>query len=619
MNTIDGLIKKAKLELSKNNQSTGIIGNRPHFPMLVLFDDEISRTEHDTIFEALSRIWPQAIKHLVSYRYSVGKDSEFIINSCEDNVQIATSAFLDGLDNSKKARDVFESMQQWCIYNIIDTSRFNSCEEFKNFFYAYKQINSLISDAHKTMLIVLLNDSSAKRSIAKEIRIFLSDKKEYDATVIVSNRDRNNQMYDMSELSRIVANILLLSNNDSVFEADNADYGHRVSLLYDNSSHIVSYILLDKPINKIGIQIINAALDESLRVLESTKPFDAATWTKKFKFENSRSDICENYIRRVEPTVDSDLFLHLPMRSIPKKIDISDIQYSQLKDYIFDDVFQGFVGDYCSRQLAIDFDPKECIDEFKTFVLKTFTAAELCNLSDDIIENMINNLSVGTQSENLAIYQYFKQCVHLHLRKSVIYPAFKATLRELRSEAVECVGRFNQFRKEYKTYLPLKMDEVLGSFYSNMATAFFQTEQGGLAIREILIASNHEEDYADKAIDCLRKIVENNRNVFAMSFIDEWSQRLGQSGDMIYKKISNELTNGADDAIRLCGNYALNKKLKVFMLHTGDMNGSNPTELYGHVKQTFYDDSLVQYFNTGYDDAMEAITFIECRGTDLII
>lgn len=618
MNVIDELVKKSRLELEKNNMSMTVTGNRPHFPMVLLFDDKMNHNEYEEIFDVMGRIWPQSLKHIVAYNY--GFDGfEINFKARFDNEKKTYTEFLQSLDEAKMARDVFKSMQQWCVYNIIDTSRFDSYEEFETFYYANKSIDPIITDAHKTMLIVLLNDSAAKREQAKKIRVFLSDKKEYDATIVLSNRDRNNQMYEISELYRIVANIIAISNNDSVFETDSADYGNRVSALYDKTTHIVSYIRLDKPTNKIGIQINNAVFEEANKMLNAAKPFETSIWAKRLGFDRSYCDICENFIKSVEPLIDGNVFLHLPMKSIPGKIDISQMQYEELKNYIFADVFQGFVSDYCERRLMAEYDVTECVEEFKQHVLSSFTAGELLNLTDEAIEMLIGNLNVGSLNEKNSISNYFKQCIHLYLRKNVIYPAFKNTLRELKNKSEKCILLFNNFFNQFKTYLPLKMNETLGTYYQNVAVSYFQTEQGERHVRNVLRASNCNEDFAESAFECLKKIVEYDHSAFSMSFTEEWSKRLGQSGDMIYKKISNEITTGADEAIKLCGNYALNKKLKVLMLHTGNVDGTAPTELYVHVKQTFCDDQLVRYFNTGYDDAMEAITFIECCGTDLII
>ena len=91
------------------------------------------------------------------------------------------------------------------------------------------------------------------------------------------------------------------------------------------------------------------------------------------------------------------------------------------------------------------------------------------------------------------------------------------------------------------------------------------------------------------------------------------------TGDRIYREISTALTDGMDEMIRLYGNAPTDYRLKVYMLHTTDAVGEHPTDLYTHLQTTFREDPFVQYFNTGYDDALEAISFVACEGTKLLL
>ena len=163
------------------------------------------------------------------------------------------------------------------------------------------------------------------------------------------------------------------------------------------------------------------------------------------------------------------------------------------------------------------------------------------------------------------------------------------------------------------------MFDDIGTIYSNITSLFLQTGKGEVCANKILCAENNASDMLDEVLNTLKCILEENKDLFSLPFIEEWEKRLDLTGDRIYREISTALTENADDMIRLYGNCPIDKKLKVFMLHTYDVNGKNPTTLYEHLQHTFLDDELVQYFNTGYDDALEALTFIACSGNNLII
>ena len=88
----------------------------------------------------------------------------------------------------------------------------------------------------------------------------------------------------------------------------------------------------------------------------------------------------------------------------------------------------------------------------------------------------------------------------------------------------------------------------------------------------------------------------------------------------IYRLISGLLTGEEDQRFCLRGNYPLGKKrLRVFMLHTTDLNGDNPTALYEHLRVACQSDSILQYLNTGYEGALEAFTLLECDKADLMV
>ena len=69
MKEIKDLIYSSELELEKYSQGTNIVGNRPHYPMLLLFNSAFDTNAYNSIFSKLGRVWPQSLQHLVKYRY----------------------------------------------------------------------------------------------------------------------------------------------------------------------------------------------------------------------------------------------------------------------------------------------------------------------------------------------------------------------------------------------------------------------------------------------------------------------------------------------------------------------------------------------------------------------
>ncbi len=89
------------------------------------------------------------------------------------------------------------------------------------------------------------------------------------------------------------------------------------------------------------------------------------------------------------------------------------------------------------------------------------------------------------------------------------------------------------------------------------------------------------------------------------------------AGDVVYKEIRNALDGTGHDKIYLYGNFPIEEKLQVYMLHKCDAKGNNETDLYKHLKQAYAGIQGTQFFNTGFDDALEAIKVFDCSGVKL--
>ncbi len=621
MEQIKKLIKRTELELEKTNQSIKIVGNRPHFPMLVIFNEVFTASDYDDIQQKLSRVWFQSMQNIAFYKYSITSSNQLGFYNLIDNAELTKKSVMDRLDEVRMARDVFESMKQMFVYNVVNTSEFESVDEFVQHYNIKQSVKEIVADACKLMLVVLLDDSSAKRTVSNEIREFLSKHSEYDSTIIISNRTRDNVMYKMDELNRIVANLFILSNNDSISNIDDMDYNRRVATLYNNSTYILSYILRERPNKKIGIQISNSILENAIDNIKPIEEYEFSEWNKRLGITNGKLTVCEDFISNLPCSVDQNIFAYLPMRdnAVEANLDFSNMPYSKFKNYIYDEVFNGFVASYCENQLMMDADVSDCVEKFKDYVKMRFSAAELCSISNVTADRLIDQLETGKADESLPIFGYFKDCVKNEVRSNLLYPSFKNVLIDLKNEAEVTVNHIKEVYSEYQKNIPLNAFENLGKIYHNITVNHFHTEQGHRDIQNIIAAGNNYDDIVEYIFECFYHIISSNKDLFALPFIEEWECRLDLAGAMIFKEINEVLTGGSDDMIRLYGNYPINKVLKVFMLHTSDANGENPTKLYQHLKDTFESDSLVQYFNTGYDDALEAITFIECSGANLII
>ncbi len=620
MKTVEQLIFESERVLERNNQGVRGVGNRPHSPMLAIYNEAFAPTHIQHILAKLERIWPQAEQAVACFRYAAhGQKLSFA--DAQSGAVVTDTDVMNTLDNVKKTRDIFASMRHWRVYNVIDTTVFDSVEAFAAHYTAIGTLQNIVVDACKTMLIVLLDDSTAHRDTADAIRRYLAENNTYDATVIISNRTRNNEMYDMEELYRIVADVMILSNNDAVSALDDEDFKHRLAVLYNHATFTVSYVLKERPNHKIAVQIDHTILTNLLARLDKAPLTDVMAWGKALGFRDGASEHCEDFLKQCRFRIDPTSFEHLPMRAtvLNETLDLSRMTYAQFKQFTYSDVLTSFAQSYCSKALLDDVDITPCVDAFRRHVLNTVDAADLAALTNDTIDRLMALLTTSSVSENVGLADYFEKCVHAVLRTDCLYPALRRVLCDLRRDATEALDIFRDLRHEFERRLPMGLEQTLGTVYVNAVANYLADETGVQTLHTVCRPGNSKADMLDAIFDTFTAIVDKNRELFSLSFIEEWERRLGMTGDRIYREISTALTDGMDEMIRLYGNAPTDYRLKVYMLHTTDAVGEHPTDLYTHLQTTFREDPFVQYFNTGYDDALEAISFVACEGTKLLL
>ena len=622
MKEIKDLIYSSELELEKYSQGTNIVGNRPHYPMLLLFNSAFDTNAYNSIFSKLGRVWPQSLQHLVKYRYFLRNEQVEYADFENDDIQTEETV-LAAVDTEQQEHNTFASMMQMLIFNVLDTSTLESVKDFQSHYEYVEHVKNLVGGKNKTMLVVLLNDSLTNRKISNDIREFLSKNNAYDSVVLISNRTRSNEIFAIPDLYRIVSDIIVLSNNDAVSSVDDEDYKSRFATLYNNTTYTLSYVLCEKPNQKIAIQINDIVLDHALDYLKRTQINELSVWNKKLGIdENGRSQICEKFISSLHIGVDQDVLKRIPVKEIVviKSIDYLSCSYKRFCEYSYKDVISNFAEDYCKNYILNELDLRSCVADFEKLVRSNVSPAELVELDDTTLERIMGmvNMGLGSLNEELPLSEYIKRQIETHIREKHIYPQFRAVIKRLRDNSKEVISIIEKVQSKYKNYIPLNNDG-LGVTYKNLTENYFQTQAGNESLISICNPGNGIDDIFFELKRCFVEIIKTNKSVFSLPFIEEWEKRLDLTGDRIYREISQTLTKGADDLVRLYGNLPVNKILTVYMLHTVDMDGKNPTQLFEHLKETFKNDNIVQYFNTGFDDALEAISLIPCNGSNLLI
>lgn len=625
MNDLNRLVFAAKERLDKTSNSSGLVGNRMHFPMLINYYGERSATVLDRMSEAFDRIWPQTSENIIYVHSSLSKDNNVVLSELNSKTiadvaldEVRLQSMIDGI---RLKRGIFASMLKWCIFNIIETSTIISISEFESIYNSINNIKNTVDGTTSTMLIVLLDESSSKKATAASIREYLSKNKAYDGVVVVSNKTIRSELYSFDELNDIISGVIILANNDMIASFDD-NYDRRTSCLFGGCTLTLAYSSLKRPNVKISTQMLNLMIDRiyDMQIVRSAM-LSEAELCGKLGFENGKIPFIEERLKSMDIRFPANDISLLPLRSIPSsEIDINSITYSVYSEYLCAGVFETYLDSFLLSRTDSAINIKSILDEYVLMVKGNLTSSEIVGLSETTIDSLIERLQVQAPNKGLTLSDYFKNYVKYYTRKNIVIPFIKDMLSKLSKQAKDTIDTFCQFREDYVRVLPLDGFSELGTLYSNLTENYMQTTDGEAMLRKVVIPGNGYDEFEDSLLHIFDDIISKNRDIFSLSFIREWEERLNLAGDEVYKRIQSTFERDFEQKLFLFGNYQRTRiPLEVYMCHTTDSRGQNATDLYNHLKNAMGVTDRAQFVNTGLDDVVEAFRFIDCSGSNLLL
>lgn len=625
MNDLNRLVFAAKERLDKTSNSSGLVGNRMHFPMLINYYGERTATVLGRMTGAFDRIWPQTSENIIYVHSSLSKDNDVVLSELSSNtianVALDKICLQNMIDGIRLKRGIFASMLKWCIFNIIETSTINSISEFESIYNSINSIKNTVDGTTSTMLIVLLDESSSKKAVAALIRGYLSKNNAYDGVVVISNKTIRSELYSFDELNDIISGVIVLSNNDMISSFDD-NYDRRTSCLFGGRTLTLAYSSLRRPNVKICTQMLNLILDQiyETQIIRSVT-LSESEFCGKLGFENGKIPFIEERLKLMDVRFPANDISLLPLRSIPSsEIDINSITYSVYSEYLCSGVFETYLDSFLNSRTDSAINIKSILDEYVLMVKDNLTSSEIVGLSKATIDSLVDRLQVQAPNKGLALPDYFKNYIKYYMRKNIVIPFIKEMLSQLSKQAKETIDAFCQYREDYVRVLPLDGFSELGTMYSNLTENYMQTTVGEAMLRKAVTPGNRYDEFDDSLLHIFDDIISKNRDIFSLSFIREWEERLNLAGDEVYKRIQSTFERDFEQKLFLFGNYQRTRiPLEVYMCHTTDSRGQNATDLYNHLKNAMGVTDRAQFVNTGLDDVVEAFRFIDCSGSNLLL
>ena len=618
--TFEQLFSQTEYELGKTSKSVEHVGNRPHYPMLLAANTGFGGDAWKDVHHALERIWPQTVKFLVTCQYVVeGDTSSFTSIDGAEVLQVIQ--IQQKLDTARMQSAIFEEMSEWCLYNLLDTSSISSLDEFKEQYAIIHTLKDIVVDSAKAILILLLDDSISKRSLADEIRQYLSTDSTYDSRIILSTRDMSSVTHATSELRRVAGDVIVISNNDAVSNYDDEDFRSRRSVFINGGTYTVSYVTKENPNDRIALQICETMISKMGEQVNAPVNADIKYWTDLLSIKANRCTMCESFIDGVRFNVPQEAFDSLPVRqeAIEAKIDFSTISYEKFAKYTFTDVLENFAATYFKSTLSSSFKVSDVIEQIKKHIIDSASLSAIKQLDDDMIDQIMGQLRSGTIDPRASLPQYFEDQMKVYLRKELIYPGIRSVLKQLSQSVDRTEMAIRNVQQGFVTSKPPVSYADLGTIYKDTCNTYLSSLDGSKGLKEICAAGNDEDDILSKLYACFTNMVSQNIALFSMPLVQAWAARLKMAGDAIFKEIGNALVGDQKEHLLLRTSGAVNPQMKVYMLHTTNENGEQPTDLYLYLKAAFETDSSALFLNTGYDDSLEALIFASVEGINLAL
>lgn len=614
--TIDDLTLQCVNYLENSTSNLNIVGNRMHYPMVITANGQNASNIKHIFSNYFRKIWPQTSENIVFVKNKFS-DKKLELTDFQTDSAISQAELQDSLDKLSNQHGLFENFLNVCFYNIIDTSVLNTIDEFITHYNALYEFEKIISRPTQNMSIVLLDDTTKNQEFAYSIRSFLSENSIYKSNIIIAKRSISGELYSLDDLINVSASVIALSNNDAVSTDDDDDYNKRINMLYDGSTLTVAHSLLKRPNNKIALQMLDVLIEHCDNLL-CNKPttYTTTDWLKVLGIEQGTIQFFEKEMNLINLNFNFSEFKYLPYKKIPNAtIDFDKMKFSQFSDYIFDESFEQYLQESCNSKLNL---VNSLIEKYKLNIKTILPANQCVDLTDETIKNIMNNLSVKNPEKETVFSDYYTAKIKAIIREKYIYPQIKSFLNDLRICSKKTINDFSKLKNNFKVQLPLQGFDELGTYYSNMVEKYLNTQNGETKVTSIILPGNELNEFSNGLVQAFEQIIQIQKDKFQLSFIDEWVQRLNLTGDTVLRKIEKTFNEDFQRRLFLSGNYPKHKKIEIYIFHTYNSE-KIPTKLFEYLTKTFSGVENIQFINSGCDDFVESIRFIDCSGRKLLL
>ena len=614
------------------------VGNRPHYPLMVSFYGS-TKEGCTSFYNTICGTWTRQIcENLLFYRYARA-DQGLVFYRTDADEEVPEDTVFQRITRTTQNGGAFDSLKMWCLFNVIDTS-YLSFEEFEAAYHSLGALKYVIDDTVRSMVIIILRDSRERdrKQTNYRIREFLMQPSQYDSVIVFSNRSRGNGSYDLALLYRVVANIVLLADNDAVSHIDDNAYRERVSKLYSQTPYSVAFTSVTKPTRDILYCMTHKFIDEMKQRRNNAKNRNAdnhmAFMTLNdinniLGISNNRLTPFSAFINAVcqritKSGMDREIFQYMPLSS-KTPIDENTVEtntYANYKHAFLPGALQMMATNLCREETESP-EFRQLFAQYEYMINSQLNLLNVESITMERVDAAFSNLQpLANVNENDLLPVYFRNLVTDTLVNQFIYPKCIALLKRILDAEV-----FKQTDKELDRFITEVNDCVISasfdditSKYGSSMTDFLRTEEGNEYASRFLKLGNTYDDLLQVLKEVLLAANVYCKGEINMPFIDFFVTILKMTAkhDMM-PVLKAKMEGEGDQGVMLRGAFPVLRDLCVFMLHCYDAQGENPTELFNLLDDAYENVSATQFFNTGNNDAVDVMKLYKVEGSNLIL
>lgn len=621
MRQVEELTDTLTEQLESQFRTSGMIGNMPRVPMMVLYAGRFASRAENDISNTLRQVWRkrgEAVCHLMM-------DSEGFYKIPEEDgpsEKLDIHEFQQKIDELYEKESSFRDMNDFFLSLVFDTRDYEDLEAFK---INYEKIDNIKEDLGQpyclTMAVIMLDESASRNKLSSGIKLYLREKMEnkecqYRSNVILSNKLYNGTLLRgerRKENFNLAGTILLLANSIG------GDYSPPVSILFPSGQNAyyltAAYSKVRRPNRKICEIILHTVMNWLEDKVTEGNELSLDELCRRLEITGGTSRVFSEYFdRKIKVKLPPEETLEFFPRISKGAESLAAMPFASFNHETMGMASLFYSSEFrtCIENLESDF-----YSYIQTIISNKINAGEAkASLSDVMIDKILSQIRNVPPSEGSPAYEYLTEKTRMDYVEKVL-PLFKNQMQELRERSKSSIRQLSDVIQEFQEgFFIDSEDENLKHYYEELTEHFLESADK----HEIITRLSMEDDDKEIILQLLKDLVLHivtEHSVFAMPLVEEMTVRMGQNPTVIQQILQNELMNEISDKVRLRTLTAMNMLQEIFVVNQRDENGENTT-FFNYLKQLKEGQTNVSFFESGNSNSIEVIRLYQCDVASLI-